>query len=80
MSRQSFSDPVTGDTLHAREDVETADVPEARLFFGRKLGYTDEQIRSMWLKDARRPRYVDVSQLNRLMTKGEAAWLEAHDR
>lgn len=79
MSRQSFSDPVTGAMLHAADDLDS-NIPEERLYFGRKLGYTDEQIRSMWLKDARRPRYTDVSQLDRVMTKGEAAWLEARQR
>ena len=71
MSRQSFSDPLTGAMLHGADDL-VSEVPEARLFFGRKLGYTDEEIRSMWLKDARRPRYIDVSQMNRVMSKAEA--------
>lgn len=79
MSRQSFTDPVTGDTLHAVDDLET-DVPEARLYFGRKLGYTEEEIRSMWLRDSRRRRYIDVTHLDRLMTPGEAAWVEARER
>lgn len=78
MSKQSFTDPVTGAMLHAFGEGD--EIPEARLFFGRKLGYTDDQIKSMWLQDARRPRYVDVSQLDRVMTKGEAEWLEARNR
>lgn len=78
MSRGSFRDPLTGDLL---DGVDMHDeIPEARLYYGRKLGYTDDEIYSMWLKDARRPRYIDVSQLNRVMTKGEAAWLEARQR
>lgn len=56
------------------------EIPEARLYWGRKLGYTDDAIYSMWLKDARRPRYIDVGQLDQVMTKGEADWHNAQNR
>jgi hypothetical protein len=78
MKPRSFEDPVTGAILHVA-DMDT-EVSEQRLWWGRKLGYTDDEIRSMWLRDARRPRYLDLTGFERIMTKAQADRFEAQRR
>ncbi len=72
---KSFTDPITGAMLEATDTI-TTDVPPERLWWGRRLGYTDEQVRAMWLKDARRPRYLNVAEIERVMNKQEAEHFE----
>ena len=56
---KSFTDPITGCILQGAElDV---DVPEKRMRWGRRVGYTDEQIRRMWWADKRSPKVVMVN-------------------
>ena len=60
MPRHTFKDPVTHALLAAVEMELT--IPEERYRWGRKLGYTDEQIEHMYWQDQRRPKFLDAFQ------------------
>lgn len=75
--KKSFRDPVTGCLLQGFAMKADFEVPAERRWWGRKLGYTDEQIESMWLDAAHGPRYLDLSQLDRVLSKGEAEHIDA---
>lgn len=56
------------------------DLPEERLWWGRRLGYTDEQVRDMWLSDSRPPQFIDLAGFERVMTKTEAEAMEVRHK
>lgn len=76
--RKSFTDPITGCILDAVEM--NVEVPDDRLWWGRKLGYTDDEIHEMYWRDKRAPKYLDAiqeeplseAQAKRFATNGQA--------
>lgn len=58
--RKSFTDPITRCMLEAVEM--NIEVPEERFWWGRKLGYSDDEIRQMWWSDKRSPKYINAIQ------------------